>query len=232
MRLEVTTSPRLVLFPGLAADGRLFAPQRRSFPDLEVPAWLPPLPNEGIIAYARRMAAQIAPDPRPLFLGGVSFGAIIALEASRHLPASGVFLIGGGLSYRMITWPFRWMCYAAPLVPLTLLPLLLKLFPLGLDVIEKLTDAQKQLYVQMSRDTPPAMIRWGAAAMMGWAFSGSPPAPLFAVHGHDDRIVRPGARLRPRFLPGGRHLISLSHPDEVNTFIAEQMSVTTATANI
>ncbi len=221
------TPPRLVLFPGLAADGRLFAAQRARFPDLEAPTYLSPLPDERIESYAKRMAARIPRDPRPLFLGGVSFGAIVALEAARHLPAAGVFLIGGGLSWRMITWPFRWMCHAAPLVPLPLVPLLLKFFPLGLDLIEKLTDEQKQLYVRMSRDTPPAMIRWGAHAMTRWEFIGPPPAPIHVIHGHDDRIVRPEPRLSPQLVRGGRHLISLSHPDTVNRFFAEKMRVAT-----
>ncbi|HEV2293056.1 MAG TPA: alpha/beta fold hydrolase [Tepidisphaeraceae bacterium] len=226
---EPDHSPRLILFPGLAADARLFEPQRRAFPGLEVFSWLMPLPEERIESYARRMAAEVTPDERPMFLGGVSFGAVIALEAARHLPAAGIFLIGGGLSARMITWPFRWMCYAAPLVPLPLVPWLLTLFPIGLDVIEKLTDEQKQLYVRMSRDTPPAMIRWGAHAMTRWEFAGPLPEPVHAIHGHDDRIVHPDPRLSPRVVQGGRHLISLSHPEEVNAFIAEKMGAVTST---
>src|SRR5687768_6552801 len=149
-----TTFPRLILLPGLAADARLYEPQRRAFPYLEVPEWIDPLPGESLASYGKRIAATITRDGRPLFIGGVSFGAIVALEAARHLPARGVFLIGGGLSYRMITWPFRWMCHLAPLVPLPVVPWLLKLFPIGLDVIEDLTDEQKQLYVRMSRETP------------------------------------------------------------------------------
>ena len=221
-------TPRLILFPGLAADGRLFEPQRSAFPQLEVPPWLMPLEDERIESYAKRMAAQIEPDERPLFIGGVSFGAIVALEAARHLPAAGVLLIGGGLSYRMITWPFRWMCLAAPLAPLPIVPWLLTLFPIGLDVIEDLTEEQKQLYVRMSRESPPAMIRWGAHAMTRWEFQGAPPAPLHAIHGHGDRIVRPKRLQIDRVIPGGRHLISLSHPDEVNGFIAEKMRVAMA----
>lgn len=215
--------PRLILLPGLGADARLFGPQRRAFPNLEAPQWLDPLPNESIASYAARMAAQIDPQPRPLFIGGVSFGAIVALEAARHLRPAGVFLIGGGLSYRMITWPFRWMCHLAPLVPLPLVPWLLNLFPLGLDLIEDLTDEQKQLYVRMSQATPPAMIRWGAHAMTNWEFTGPPPAPLHVIHGHDDRIVHPTRLQVDRWVPRGRHLISLSHTDLVNDFLAEAM---------
>ena len=225
--------PRLVLFPGLAADGRAFGPQRDAFPWLEVPPWLMPLGgDERLEHYSQRMARQIVPDDRPLYLGGFSFGAIVALEAARHLPTAGVFLIGGGLSYRMITWPFRWMCHVAPFVPLMLVPLVLEFFPLGLDVIEDLNDEQKALYVRMSKDTPPAMIRWGAGAMMRWNFTGPLPAPIHAIHGHDDRIVRPEPSLRPRLVRGGRHLISMSHPQVVNGWMADIMFARSARPNI
>ena len=46
MRSDPHLTPRLVLFPGLAADARLFEPQRRAFPQLEVPPWLMPLADE------------------------------------------------------------------------------------------------------------------------------------------------------------------------------------------
>jgi pimeloyl-ACP methyl ester carboxylesterase len=223
---------RLVLFPGLAADGRAFVPQRLAFPWLEVPPWIMPLRNERLQSYSQRMARQIVPDGRPLYLGGFSFGAIVALEVARHLPAAGVFLIGGGLSHQMITWPFRWMCHVAPLVPLPLVPLVLKFFPLALDVIEKLSDEQKWLYVRMSRQTPPAMIRWGAGAMMRWSFSGPLPAPIHAIHGHDDRIVRPDPRLHPRLVPGGRHLISMSHARIVNGWMGDIMFAQSASPTI
>src|SRR4051812_39299068 len=84
---------RLVLFSGLGADGRLFDPQQRGLPEVrvEAPPWIEPLSiDETIESYSRRMAANVAP-PQPgerLFLGGVSFGAIVALEAARHLPAT------------------------------------------------------------------------------------------------------------------------------------------------
>jgi pimeloyl-ACP methyl ester carboxylesterase len=224
--------PRLVLFPGLAADGRAFEPQRQAFPWLEVPPWLTPRGDERLESYSQRMARQIVLDDRPLYLGGFSFGAIVALEVARQLPAAGVFLIGGGLSHRMITWPFRWMCHVAPLIPLPLVPLVLKFFPLALDMIEDLSDEHKWLYVRMSRETPPAMIRWGAGAMMNWEFTGPLPAPVHAIHGHDDRIVRPDPRLRPRLVPGGRHLISMSHARLLNDWMGNIMFAQSASPTI
>src|SRR4051794_23469520 len=95
------TRDRLILFPGLAADGRLFEPQRRGLPDvqIETPGWIEPQDDcETLESYARRMAGGIRPasDGERLFLGGVSFGAPIALEVARHLPGvQSVFMMGG-----------------------------------------------------------------------------------------------------------------------------------------
>src|SRR5688500_20374409 len=83
---------RLVMLPGLGADARLFEPQRREFPGLEVPPWLPPVRGESLADYGRRMAAQVKGDG-PLCLGGVSFGGMVAVEMARHLPAERVVLV-------------------------------------------------------------------------------------------------------------------------------------------
>src|SRR4051812_19762115 len=96
---------RLILLPGLGADERMFAPQRATFPRLEVPRWLTPQPRESLPDYARRMAAGIDPS-EPLFLGGSSFGGMVALEMARHVRPRAVFLIG---SCRAATASVPWM---------------------------------------------------------------------------------------------------------------------------
>src|SRR5688500_15858648 len=107
---------RLALFAGLGADGRLFGPQRAGLPGVrvETPAWLEPLADDETLAsYGRRMAGVLAPrDPgERLFVGGVSFGALVALEAARHLPdARGVFMIGGCRDSRAVAPFFRFAC--------------------------------------------------------------------------------------------------------------------------
>jgi len=74
------TEARLVLLPGAGASGALFEPLRRSFERLVVPPWLTPLRRESLEDYGRRMAATI-PCEEPFYLGGVSFGGMVALEA-------------------------------------------------------------------------------------------------------------------------------------------------------
>src|SRR5213076_2537842 len=87
-------APRLVLFPGLGADGRLFEPQREAFPHLKVPQWLEPRLRESLSEYGRRMAEGVVEEPGvPVYLGGASFGGAVALEVARHVRPRAVFLI-------------------------------------------------------------------------------------------------------------------------------------------
>src|SRR5207248_9237015 len=90
------TLPRLVLFSGLGVDETLFAPQRSLPARIEVVPWVSVDGSGSLSDYARRLAATIAPAADgPLYLGGVSFGAMLALEAASVLRPRprGVFLI-------------------------------------------------------------------------------------------------------------------------------------------
>src|SRR3954464_5327650 len=87
----------LILVPGMAADERLFAPQRAAFPRLLVPAWIEPLPQEPLRSYAARLARQVDPG-RPCVVGGASCGGIVALEMAAPLPARACVLIASGRS--------------------------------------------------------------------------------------------------------------------------------------
>ncbi len=85
--------PPLVLLPGMGADHRMFAPQQLAFPQLEVPAWITPEPRESLAHYAERLAAGLSLT-KECFLGGASFGGVVALEMACLVQPRACFLIG------------------------------------------------------------------------------------------------------------------------------------------
>ena len=85
--------PTLLLLPGMTQGDRIYAQLRSSLPGLQVAAWLPPERHESIRRYARRLADSLAGCPQPSYLGGVSFGGIVALELACLLPVRACFLI-------------------------------------------------------------------------------------------------------------------------------------------
>jgi len=223
------TEPRLILFPGLGADERLYAGQRRAFRNLLTPNYVPPRANESIQSYSQRMAAMVDTGGAPVFVGGLSFGAVVALEAAKHLPnCAGVILISGAYSYRAIAWPFRFICHLARFAPAWVVRVGMPAFPTILRLLERLNDEHTALYARLAREMPPELIRWSAASLIGWEYDGGLRVPVRAIHGARDLIIPASGIPEDVTIPDGRHLLSLSHPEAVNRFIADTMRAASA----
>jgi pimeloyl-ACP methyl ester carboxylesterase len=79
----------------------------------------------------------------------------------------------------------------------------------------------------MARELPIPFIRWAARAIMEWPGCPNPGAPVIHIHGDRDWVI-PMKRVRAdRIIRGGMHVLNMSHPSEVNAFIAEAAGLTT-----
>jgi pimeloyl-ACP methyl ester carboxylesterase len=215
------TEFQLILFPGLGADHRLLTPQLREFPQLVVPAWIPPRSRtETLPEYAARMAENVKPSrDRPLVLGGVSFGGMLAYEMARHLKPEATVLIASCRSPQAL----RPTHYAAR----RLLPLL----PVAVWEIAKLlarpvvrlrfdaTPNRRDLAVRMFRESDSRFMHWTLQAILNWE-----PAPLegvrvLQIHGRRDLMI-PARRVEAdEIIEDGGHLINVTHAKRVNAFI-------------
>jgi pimeloyl-ACP methyl ester carboxylesterase len=69
-------------------------------------------------------------------------------------------------------------------------------------------------------------LKWreGIGSVRDWQLSESPACPVKAIHGSHDRIIPLNRIPRPDVVvPGGSHLLNLTHPTAVNTFLREQL---------
>jgi pimeloyl-ACP methyl ester carboxylesterase len=217
----VAAQPTLLLFPGLGADARVFAPQLGIPARLEVVEWPEPLSESEMLSdYAARIARGIGSRP-DLYVGGVSLGAMVALEVARPLAACGVFLIGGCWSHRQIAPLFKAVLALGGLMPPAIVRASLAATPLALKIFEHLDADQIALMTRVLRDHSPRQIRWSCRALLRWECCALPPdVPVYAIHGEKDEVV-PLRNIRAdHVVPEGHHLINLSHPNEVNAFIA------------
>ena len=216
-------NPRLVLFPGLGADARMYEPQRAAFPWLEVPRWLEPRRRETLADFARRTAEQVDPTGS-LVLGGSSFGGMVALEAARHLNPRAVLLIGSCRSPRSVPWGFRAAARVGRFAPGPALRVIHGLNSRSTRMFGNLNPEQHAMMVAMMRAADPAFIQWGGHALTCWAGAGDVAVPVYHIHGGDDRIM-PCRLVRPDVIvPGAGHLLNVTHADEVNRFIAERLA--------
>jgi pimeloyl-ACP methyl ester carboxylesterase len=218
----MSSTVSLILLPGLGTDAAVFAVQRIAFPQLIVPRWLPPLKRESLSDYAARMA-QAANPGGPCVVGGLSFGGMVALEMTRHLDARGCVLISSLTTPRELPPGLRWLGPWAGLLPRRS-DRVISLF--GTAILNTLGPILpkriRQLCVHFQK-TQGTMLPWACRAATTWQPSPPWPCPVWRLHGDADPIF-PLRRFAPdQVVPGGGHVLPLTHPFVVNRFLEEAM---------
>ncbi|MEM7811917.1 MAG: alpha/beta hydrolase [Planctomycetota bacterium] len=235
------TDTQLLLLPGLGADARLFAPQRRAFPDLLTPAWPPLRGRESLAEYSVRCAEEwclgsrrVIDTGRPFYLGGVSFGGQVAIEMGRHLdglgtPPAGVFVLSGCRSREAVTELFRLQQSLGSVVPNALAAVTIA-GPIATMFVslDGLDGEAAEVVRAMAKDVDVPLLKRFADAAAKWdlnaAEARSLPFPVHQIHGEKDRIIPMRKGDPDRVLAGGGHLINLTRADDVNAFLAEKMA--------
>jgi pimeloyl-ACP methyl ester carboxylesterase len=120
--------------------------------------------------------------------------------------------------------PIRWIAGLGRYIPVG--PAMAMLNHIGPAIIswtQGLDPDATRLYEQVYARGSKRLLQWGAEAMRQWESSAKPRAPVFRAHGRLDFVIplnepllRPGIDL---VVPGGLHLIHLSHARAVNRWI-------------
>lgn len=209
----------LILLPGMGGDSRLFRPQRAVVPDLIVPTWIEPRPKESLVDYAGRFAKVIDPG-RPCFIGGVSFGGVVALEVATHLMTRECFLFGSIRS--PLELPQRLKMFRS-ISDLVMIPKWLS--PCVLACGRQFLNPTVRGALHQVRDADGRFLRWAAQAILRWTPSeGVQNVRISQIHGSRDRVFPSRLTRADQIVAGAGHLVSLTHPDIVNQFLIERMS--------
>ncbi|MCA9069219.1 MAG: alpha/beta hydrolase [Planctomycetaceae bacterium] len=221
--LETTNDTPLILFSGMGSDARLFRLQAPHFSRMIVPDWLPPVPRETLPEYGQRMARQLNLN-EPCFVGGASFGGLVALEVARHLPTRGCFLISSIRSRPELPWRYRWLTPFATLVPGLCVTLSQLFARAALGVTDRITKRNPLSPFRVIAEDEGDFHRWAGVATLRW----SPPKegwnfPIFQIHGDRDSVFDTHRSQAETIIPGGGHLLPLTHPQIITRFIQNGM---------
>ncbi len=213
-------SARLLLLPGLGADARLFS----RLGTLCVPVVAARLPapdaDESFIAYAVRVAAGL--DLRPEdWIGGCSFGSLVAADIARRRPVAGLVLIGGGLSASAVSAPIAWLGRLTGYLPSAALQALLAWPAVYRMAFGRLDADATGTISAMAQETPAAMWRLGVRLILGYRPRIPVLCPVHAIHGDRDRLMQAPLLPQCRRIAGAGHALALSHPREVTAFLNE-----------
>ena len=216
---ETSKRSPLILLPGLGGDPRLFDSQRPAFPELVTPDWIRPETNEPLVDYAARFASAIDPG-QPCFLGGVSFGGVVALEVATHLKTRECFLFGSVRSSDQI--PGRLQLFR-PITNLIIIPKWLS--PWALTCGGRWLKPTVRGALHQLKDADSHFLRWAAGAILKWTPSaGVARVRVVQIHGDRDRVFPIGKVTPDKVIAGAGHLVSLTHAGAVNQFVRERMS--------
>lgn len=214
---------QLVLVPGLGTDHRLLEPQLAAFPDVIIPPWIPFRNRESLPDYATRLAKtiELAGD-RPLILGGVSLGGMLAYEMTKHLKPAVTVLIASCRTRRGLRDFYRTAGRLLPLLPTAVWDVA-KLFS-GPVVRMRcgVPSQRKQLTIRMFKESDTSFLHNALQAILTWTPSPPPDSPVFHIHGDRDRLIPASRVAADHYVHDGGHLINMTHADEVNAYIREK----------
>jgi pimeloyl-ACP methyl ester carboxylesterase len=215
----MNVDPPLILLPGMAADGRLFRHQRTALPCICTPDWIAPLDREPLADYAQRFAQAITPGRR-CFVGGASFGGLVALEMAAHLQAEACFLVASVRSNREFPWRLRALRPVATLGPT------------GLGQVAALVARSLAPFLpgvvvgRLKRLSNPqsTFLRWASWAALTWQPSArTRGVRVFQIHGSADRTLPVRHTCPDVVVAGAGHLLPFTHPEAVNEFISRRL---------
>lgn len=214
--------PRLVLFSGLGIPPALLTPQFHiNGVDVTAAAWPTIVAAENIAQFAARAAEQIVASD-DLYVGGVSFGGMVALEVARIVRPRGVFLIAAAKSGSALSPIVRLVALAASKLPMAAVELGLKWSPLLVRMVGRPDRVQREYLLDLAEASIASLTHWGGRVMLDWT-APPLPCPVWQVHGSDDRMI-PVKNVSPDLvIPGGGHVINVTHAAAVNQFIRERI---------
>lgn len=199
--------PLLCLLPGMTQQYPVYHRLLPLLPSARVVPFIEPQPDESLHAYAHRMAPQFSRD---CFIGGVSFGGILAQEISRIIQPQGCIVI------------------ASIQHPSQLPPRLRMLRTLGGRRTDRLLRATGRLAESVpTRVRTPSTARlrklsgdagrwhrWATGAVLDWQPPTSMNVPLTHIHGDADTTFPVSYTTADTIISGGKHALPVSHPEE------------------
>lgn len=208
---------KVYFISGLAADRRVFRNIR--LPDGYETVyldWIKEHPDESLAAYALRLAQKIDSSEK-FALVGLSMGGMIASEIAKIYHPQLTILISSVPVYRHFPRRFRLarMLNMHRVIPVSMFK--------SASVIKRLfapeSREDKQVLLQLVRESDPAFIKWALGAILNWK-NETIPAPMAHIHGSKDEILPVKYTSPTHIIARGTHLMVMNRAPEVNKLLA------------
>ena len=209
---------RLILFPGLAADERMYARLAELPVALVTPRLLIPEDGERIASYARRHAEWLKIGENDI-VGGCSFGSMVASEICRQRATRGLVLLSGALSSAALVASSHQLHRFSRCLPFYVVRRMLMSSFFLHKVFGAAELADVELGREMIAETPRELLLRGSVLATGYCSDEPIKCQIFSLHGGQDKVLSPPRLDRGEILPNAGHAMVVSHADEVSEFL-------------
>jgi pimeloyl-ACP methyl ester carboxylesterase len=215
-----TVTKNIYCVTGLGADEKAFGRLKINGYSLQCLKCLPPLKNENLFFYAKRMLMQIE-EKSPIILG-LSFGGMIAIEMAKQMEIGKLILISTVKTSNEIP---RWMRLSGAFKLHKILPIKTNRFTekaddrrLGIETAE-----EKLLVDSYRKNADQEYINWAVAQILTWKNQWLP-KNFFHIHGEKDRMF-PVKNVNPtHIIKNGTHIMIVNKADEISICIEQILS--------
>jgi pimeloyl-ACP methyl ester carboxylesterase len=208
---------------GLGADERAFSRLQVTGYNLQVIAWLRPLPNETITQYATRMSEGIAVN-EPIILMGLSFGGFICTEIAKQLDVKKIIIISS--IKQKIELP-SWMRLAGYLKINKIVPVRQSFKitePIQNKILGVNTAEEKMMINELRRNADKIYTKWAVNQVINWKNNWLHPA-IFHIHGDKDYMF-PIKTIKANYIvKNGGHFMIMNRAEEVSQHINHALSI-------
>lgn len=213
---------KLVLFPGLGTNHRLFEKLRPEGVELVALDYHEPAEGQSLPAFALELAQRHKLSPEDA-VGGASFGGMVATEIAAQCGAKALVLIGSALGPREIPWWLHGVHATSRIVPDACIDFGRTRFRSLAGRLGRVPAEDAELYLYVGKDGSAQCLRRGARMIFTWSGRGDFALPVHRIHGGRDGIIRPPKR-GCEIVPDAGHLLMLSHAAQVSAFLTRALA--------
>ncbi|HAD96208.1 MAG TPA: alpha/beta hydrolase [Cryomorphaceae bacterium] len=209
---------RLILFPGLGFDHRVFSKLDLGHYHIHPVNWQEPLPGETLRDYSLRLVKDVSISPENTLLIGHSFGGIVAQEIATALPVKHLILISSIKSRQENPRHFQ-MLHKLGLIPLFSQSLINLTFPFWAKSKDDTSPEASELMMDMVKQHSNTYLRWALEQLSKWP-GPEKDLPITHLHGNRD-LSFPVKRIREPvyIIPGGTHFMVYKEASKISEHI-------------
>ena len=197
----------------MGADCRMYSdPEYRKLDNIEFINW-PSYKGEKTVS---QMALRVITEnkiSKNQNIGGSSFGGIVASEIAQQLPVNKLILIGSTTTSARVNNLLKSLSNFSNHAPVKLVQFLVGKAPMSYN----------NALLKMFEETDPNFIKNMSKAIFEWSGNINPGCELCVIHGMYDKVIKPPKE--PVTLIKGGHLIAMTHPKEVSSFLKNTLII-------